>query len=527
MTAITGAHFIAGEESREGRNIFTGVNPRTGERSTVQFADATPDEIDRAITEAKAAFEIVKAYPVEKLALFLETVAGEILRLGDVLLRTADWETALGIPRLTGERERTCNQLKAFAGYIREGSHVDAIIDTGDPDIRRMLFPIGPVAVFGAGNFPFAFGVCGGDTASAWAAGCPVVVKGHPSHPQTSELFARAVYGAIEKCGFPKGWFSLLQGAGEEVGKNIVLHPLLEAVGFTGSLRGGRALFDMAESRPRPIPVYAEMGSINPMFITEGAIERRFESLAEELVNSITLGVGQFCTKPGVIFIPDTAPAKTFMKHVVALMDRKPPGILLNGRIRKNLVHAVEQNLRIPEVKLLTGGKAVDDATAFENTVMVTDAATFLKHSELQQEHFGPVALFVFCENTDEMRKIAARLPGQLTGSIYAEKSEYHHMGPLFHELIQRVGRVILNGVPTGVRVCHAMQHGGPYPATTAPHTTSVGMTAIRRFLRPVAFQNVPEELLPEPLKNENRKGIMRLVNGRHTRDSISAPPAE
>jgi len=527
---ICGANFIAGKASKLGSKTFTSMNPRTGEESTIAFHEVTEKEIDFALHQATEAFSVVQSFSIEQRAVFLETVAEEIMLLGEELLSTADWETALGLPRFQGERARTCNQLKLFADYIREGSYVEAIIDIGDPqrkpspkpDIRRMLFPIGPVAVFGASNFPLAFGVCGGDTASAWAAGCPVIVKAHPAHPQTSELFAHAVLQAIDKCDFPKGWFSLLQGQNVSVSEQLLTHPLLEAVGFTGSFAAGRAIFDLAARREKPIPVYAEMGSINPVFLTAAAIEKRFEQLAQQLSNSITLGVGQFCTKPGVIFIPEgQSSSQKFVQKLTELLAQKEEGVLLNKKICASLSQRAHETLKIEGVRILLGGKEGEHEVAYKNTLLQTDYSTFLTHPELHEEHFGPLAILVQYRSIQDMETIAYRLSGQLTGSIFLEEEDYPALTTFLRLLQNKTGRLIFNGVPTGVEVCYAMQHGGPYPATTAPLTTSVGTNAIKRFLRPVAFQNMLESWLPAQLKNKNEMKILRLVNGHYTRESI------
>jgi alpha-ketoglutaric semialdehyde dehydrogenase len=325
----------------------------------VQFHNATPQEVDRAVTAAAAAFETTRHYPAHKLAEFLDRVADEIEAAGDDLLQTADMETGLGIPRLASERARTTGQLRAFGNLLREGSYVEAIIDTDQPerkpasrpDIRRMLFPIGPVAVFSASNFPFAFSVAGGDTASAFAAGCPVIVKAHPGHPATSELSGQVGTRAVKAAGFPAGFFSLLQGETIEVGQALVQHPKLEAVGFTGSLRAGRALFDLAARRPWPIPVYAEMSSVNPTILLPGAIASGGESLADQLVASVTLGAGQFCTNPGVILVQDTPESRDFIEAVRQRMDAREPGVLLNTHIESGLALAVEQTLHRPGVR--------------------------------------------------------------------------------------------------------------------------------------------------------------------------------
>jgi alpha-ketoglutaric semialdehyde dehydrogenase len=528
--AISGCHIIAGEYSREDDRTFTSVNPRRKAAGSVLFHNATPQEVDRAVTAAAAAFETTRHYPAQKLADFLDRVADEIEAVGDDLLQTADMETGLGIPRLTSERARTTGQLRAFGRLLREGSYVEAIIDTAQPDrkptprpdIRRMLFPIGPVAVFSASNFPFAFSVAGGDTASAFAAGCPVIVKAHPGHPATSELFGQAISRAVKAAGFPAGFFSLLQGDLIEVGQTLVQHPKLEAVGFTGSLRAGRALFDLAARRPRPIPVYAEMSSVNPTILLPGAIASGGESLADQLVASVTLGSGQFCTNPGLILVQNTPQSRDFIEMVRQRMDAREPGVLLNANIERGLTLAVEQTLRRPGVRRLVGGNVVEgEGYCYANTVLQTTSAAFRSDDALQAEHFGPVTLFVVCESLEDLKATISTLHGSLTATIWAQDADMAAAGELADLLREKAGRLIWNGFPTGVEVVYAMQHGGPYPATTAPATTSVGMTAIKRFMRPVAFQNMPQSLLPDALKDGNPLNIWRAVNNELTRAPV------
>ena len=523
---ITGDHIIAGRASREGVPAFTGTDPRTRESLPIRFANATEDEIDRAVRAAQAAFEETRRYPAARLAHFLDSVAEAIEALGDLLLETADQETGLGLARLRGERARTTGQLRQFAALLREGSYVDAIIDraqpertpTPRPDIRRMLFPIGPVAVFSASNFPFAFAVAGGDSASAWAAGCPVIVKGHPGHPATSELFARAITQVVTAEGFPAGYFSLLQGESVAVGQALVMHPGVAAVGFTGSLRAGRAIYDAAARRPTPIPVYAEMSSVNPLVILPGAIDERGEAIASGLAESVTLGSGQFCTNPGLVFLIEGDRTRAFVDAFVARMQAIAPGVLINALIEQGLAQAVVRSAAKPDVTVLTGGEPVASAGfCYPHTVMQTTAAAFRADPDLQAEHFGPVTLIVLCESHDDLAQALEGLEGNLTASIFGSTEEIEAARSLYDILREKVGRLIWNGYPTGVEVVHAMQHGGPYPATTAPATTSVGLTAIRRFLRPVAFQNMPPALLPEALKDENPLGIWRIVDNRHT----------
>lgn len=529
---LTGGSWIAGHSSRDGQATFYAVNPRTGTTGGVPFVNATAGDVDRAVRAAQLAYAELRSYPAARLAALLDTIAAEIEALGDRLLATADEETGLGLPRLTGERGRTTGQLRKFAALLREGSYVEAIIDTAQPErqpaprpsIRRMLFPIGPVAVFAASNFPLAFSVAGGDTASALAAGCPVILKAHPGHPATSELVALAVNRAVTAQGFPAGTFSLIQGDQVEVGQMLVRHSGVAAVGFTGSLRAGRAIFDTAAARPVPIPVYAEMGSINPVVILPGAIAARGDALAEGLAASVTLGTGQFCTNPGLVFVIEGDSTRQFIESVTAKMQAAQPGVLLNPQIQRGLVNAVAGTLKHPRVTALAGGMALDGpACGYAHTVLLTDSAAFRADEQLQAEHFGPVTLFVACASADDLRATLETLHGNLTATVHADDSELDEAAAIYTILREKVGRLIWNGFPTGVEVVYAMQHGGPYPATTAPATTSVGMTAIKRFMRPVAFQNMPDALLPDALKDTNPLGIWRTVDERLTKDALTA----
>ncbi len=523
---LTGKNYIAGELSAEGSAVFFSVDPRSKASDELPVHSATQREVDRAVSAAVSAFQTIRHFPSSKIADFLDEVAAQIEALGDDLLHTADRETGLGLPRLTGERGRTTGQIRAFATLLRQGTYLRAIINSeqpGQPAIKQMQFPVGPVAVFAASNFPFAFAVPGGDTASALAAGCPVVVKAHPGHPATSELFAQALNAAVAACGFPAGTFSLLQGNGIDVGQWLVAHDGIEAVGFTGSLRGGRAIYDAASRRPRPIPVYAEMGSVNPVVITQAALAKRADEIADGLVGSVTMGTGQFCTNPGLILLEDTGATRDFIAAVSQKMNAAPAGVLLNEAIAAGLYQTVSQTVTHPQIEVLTGAAAIADSDPFcyRNTVMQTSAAAIRADDRLQVEHFGPVTLFVLCHDMDDLRATVDSLEGNLTSTIHAEEAELVDIGVLLHQLREKAGRVIWNGFPTGVAVVYAMQHGGPYPATTAPGTTSVGMNAIYRFMRPIAFQNVPDALLPEPLQDANPLGIMRLVDDVYTDEAV------
>ncbi|MBN2470908.1 MAG: aldehyde dehydrogenase (NADP(+)) [Anaerolineae bacterium] len=530
---ISGKNLIAGQWSAQGNETFAAVDPRMKAEGSVRFFNATDGEIELAVRQAASAFKTMRLYTAEVRAAFLESAADEIDKLGAALIETADAETGLGQPRLEGERGRTTSQLRLFASLLREGSYVEAIIDPAIPDrkpaprvdIRRMLIPLGPVAVFGASNFPLAFSVGGGDTASAFAAGCPVIVKAHPGHPGTSELVARAILAAGEQHGFPPGFFSMVQGDTIRVGQTLVKHPQLEAVGFTGSLNGGRALFDSAASRPRPIPVFAEMGSINPVVISPQALATRAEDIASGLVTSVTLGCGQFCTKPGLVFVVDDDASRAFIARVAELMDQRQPGVLLNQAVLARLAEDVERTAATGGVAERTASDVVaPEGYCYPNTVFQTTAEQFIHDQSLQNEHFGPVTMFVTCPTPDALFEAVESLHGNLTATVHSEAEEAAFTGELFSRLREKVGRLIWNGFPTGVEVGYAMQHGGPYPATTAPQTTSVGVMAIKRFMRPVAYQNLPDALLPEALQDANPLNIWRVVDAQLTREPIRRP---
>lgn len=534
MQMMTGQHWIAGQPSRDGTAVaFTSINPYTRAAGAVTYVDATPNEIDRAVQAARTAFTQTLDLPPAGRAALLEAIARQIDALGDDLLTTADAETGLGIPRLTGERGRTTGQLRVFAALVREGSHVNAILDTAQPnrqpaprpDIRRMDHPLGVVSVFSASNFPFAFAVAGGDSASAWAAGCPVIVKGHPGHPATSDLFARAVYAALDECDLPPGLFSLVQGAGTAVGVALVTHPGVDAVGFTGSLRGGRALYDLAAARPRPIPVYAEMGSVNPLIVLPGALGARGAAIAEGLAGSVTLGAGQFCTKPGLIFVIESPAAAAFITNFTGALAARAPAVLLNPAIQRGLADAVQSTTALDGVSIALGGGSppAEGAICYPHTVLTTMGGVFLGQPDaLQREHFGGAALVVTCADAAELTACAAALHGSLTASLHADPDDHALAADLYAILTDKAGRLLYNGFPTGVEVVYAQMHGGPYPAATPPAATSVGLTALHRWTRPVAYQNWPDALLPAAVQDANPLGILRIVDGQYTRDAVT-----
>ena len=520
---LSGKNLIAGQpvDSADGRFTAPGT--------VAVFEEASSVHIDRALEAAERGSRDYRQVSAERRAEFLDRIAEAIERAGD-LLEVANVETALPLERLAGERARTTGQLRLFANLVREGSWVDARIDRAvpdrkplpKPDIRRMLIPIGPVAVFGASNFPLAFSVAGGDTASALAAGCPVVVKAHPAHPATAEIAARAVFEAAAAVGMPPGVFSLIQSTRNEVAIALVQHPHTRAVGFTGSLRAGRALFDAAARRPEPIPVFAEMGSVNPVFLLPAALTERAEAIAEGLAASVTLGVGQFCTNPGVVVGVAGESFDRFVRRLAALVRDARPGTMLYPALLQSYEAGV---LRLSAVDGTTMVRASAGGFSQEPcarpSLFDTTAQTFLRHRELSEEVFGPSTVIVRCGSSEEMDAVARRLDGQLTATIHGTPADLTEHAWLVSILEDKAGRLIVNGFPTGVEVCASMQHGGPYPATTDSRTTSVGTAAIHRFARPVAYQNFPRSSLPAELQDANPRGIWRLVDGAMTNDAL------
>jgi len=495
---------------------------------TGKFEEASAEHIDRAVNAAEQAFDQYRRCSVEERAGLLERIAAEIEKTGAALLDAAHAETALPAERLAAERARTTGQWRMFANLIREGSWVDARIDRAipdrkpqpKPDIRRMLIPIGPVAVFAASNFPLAFSVAGGDTASALAAGCPVIVKAHPAHPATSELAARAIIEAITAAGMPPGIFSLIQSTRNEIAVALVQHPATKAVAFTGSLRAGRALFDAAASRPNPIPVYAEMGSVNPVFVLPGALSEGAEAIAEGLKNSVTLGVGQFCTNPGLTIGISDNRFERFVQRMEDLICNAQPGTMLSPRIFESYEAGVNRLSRIDGTRMVRSSISGSLREA-RPSLIETDAQTFIRHLELGEEVFGPSTVVVRCSSREDMEAVARQLEGQLTATIHGTREDLAEYASLISILENKAGRLIFNGFPTGVEVCASMQHGGPYPATTDSRTTSVGSAAILRFARPIAYQNFPQSALPLELQDRNPRKIRRLVDGETSREAF------
>ena len=527
MINLTQQSYIAGTWLAPQGSVFQAQDPATLDL-LAQHHSCQQNEVEQALQAATCAFPAFSQTSISARAAFLEAIALEIEALGEQLLNVCNQETGLGIPRLTGERGRTTGQIRAFAAIVKNSSWVQASIDTADaqrqpvpkPDLRKLLKPLGPVAVFGASNFPFAFGTLGGDTISALASGNPVIVKGHPSHPASNELFASVMDKAIAKSGMPKGVFSLLQGNTISLSIELVTHPLTQAVGFTGSLNAGRAIMDAAARRTKPIPVYAEMGSVNPVFMTHNALLQSGASIAQNLANSVCLGTGQFCTSPGVVVIQKNP---VFVSLVAQGMDKNPRNLLLNQGIGKAFAQGVKQFLHYPEVNWVnSNNQALEPSIQPANIVLTASAATFLANPDLQHEVFGPATLIVECDNEQEFIAIAQALDGNLTASIHTTEQDTALVKSLMAELEQKVGRIIFNGFPTGVEVCGSQNHGGPYPSSSVASSTSVGIDAIYRFVRFVSYQDTPNNLLPAELQNSNPLNIMRRINGAFTTDPIT-----
>jgi NADP-dependent aldehyde dehydrogenase len=520
---ITGEALIGGRAERGAGSSFKAWNPSLREHLEPSFHMVERAQIDRACSLAGAAFDTFRATPDAERAAFLDTVADQIMALGDALVERAMLETALPRARIEGERARTVGQLRMFGNLLREGSWQDPRIDPALPqrtppraDLRSRLIGVGPVAVFAASNFPLAFSVAGGDTASAFAAGCPVVLKAHSAHPGTSELVARAVVKAVEQCGLPAGVFALLSGTGNGIGQALVAHPAIQAVGFTGSRSGGTALMAVAAARPQPIPVYAEMSSINPVFLLPQALSTRGAQIGKEFAASLVLGVGQFCTNPGLVLAidSDNGGLDDFCAAATAALGDTQPATMLSASIASSYRRGVDA---------LSGHESVTTLLRLEHEEHQGHAALFrvssdefLARSELHAEIFGPASLLVVCKDVADMRAVAEHLEGQLTAALHLEDGtqDVDAARELLPTLERKAGRILVNGFGTGVEVTHAMVHGGPFPATADGRSTSVGTGAIHRFLRPVCYQNLPQSLLPAALRDDNPLGTWRRRDG-------------
>lgn len=519
---LTGASLIGTEDRRDGPE-FRPVNPGTGEYLDPVYHDAGTADVERAAALAWDAFEAYRHTSIEQRAAFLETIATEVAALGDTLIARVIAETGIPSARAAGELARTTGQLRLFADVLREGSWLQARLDRPDPDrrplpkpdLRQRSVPLGPVAVFAASNFPLAFSVAGGDTASALAAGAPVIVKAHPGHPGTSEMVGRAIRRAVAAHGLPEGTFSLLVSEGVGAGVALVTDPRISAVGFTGSRRGGLALMAAAAGRPVPIPVYAEMSSINPVFLLPHALAQNAETLGRAYVASMMTGIGQLCTSPGLLFLVDCPDADTFITSAAAALADAPGGAMLNATIATTFTEAAAKAADTPGVEAVARG-AVDGGPRCGGAaqLLVTTADEFLRHPHLSDEVFGPSSLIV---RTSEAQLVAVTgtLEGQLTATVHAEPADHPRVAELLPRLERIAGRIVFNGWPTGVEVGHATVHGGPFPATSAPGTTSVGSRAIERFLRPVAYQNIPDELLPAEIQHTNPLDVPQRIDGR------------
>ncbi len=519
---LTGDLLIGASALRGSGEPFQATNPATGEALPPSYAGAEAAELERACALADAAFDSFRETSPEARAAFLEAIAGHIAALGDALVERAVAETGLPAARIAGERARTVGQLRLFASVVRDGRWMDARIDPAlpdrtplpRPDLRLRMVGLGPVAVFGASNFPLAFSVAGGDTASALAAGCPVVVKAHPAHPGTSELVGRAVQAAASACGMPEGVFSLLFGTGNWLGGALVADRRIAAVGFTGSRAGGLALLGIAQKRAEPIPVYAEMSSINPVLLMPAALAARGAALGTAFAGSLTMGAGQFCTNPGLLLAVPGPGLDAFLAAAVEALEAGPGATMLHPGIAQAYQAGVARLSGTAGIETLARGGAGQGANHGRPALFATDADAFLADRSLGHEVFGASSLLVRCADAHGMRAVLERLEGQLTVTLQMDEADTDAVRPLLPTLERRAGRVLANGWPTGVEVGHAMVHGGPYPATSDPRTTSVGSLAIRRFLRPVCYQDLPDALLPEALRRDSTTRVPRLVDG-------------
>ena len=507
--------------------VFRAINPVTGQAVPPDFHTAEAADVDRAAGLAQKAFRSYSRWTGKQKSELLQQIASAIEGLGQELIERTALETALGPDRLKGELARTCNQLRLFASLVEEGSWVNARIDRADPnrkplpkpDVRSILRPIGPVAVFGASNFPLAFSVAGGDTASALAAGNPVVVKAHPAHPGASEMVGRAMIEACRQAGAPEGTFALLFDSGTEMGRLLVQHSGIKAGGFTGSRAGGRALMDLAAARPDPIPFFAEMSSTNPVFVLPHAAAERAEQIATGLYDSFTLGAGQFCTKPGLVLLGPDKGAEQLSTKLKELTNAASDHVLLTAGICKAYERGVEQRAKLQQA---APAKWKEPGFRAKATLFEADLDSVMSDHELADELFGPSTLIARYQDRAKLLRFAEALEGHLTAAIHGTEQDLRDYADLVEILENKVGRMVFNGYPTGVEVCHAMIHGGPYPSASDPRFTSVGTQAILRFARPVCFQNFPDTVLPPELQNGNPLGIWRTVNGAFSRAPLS-----
>ncbi|WP_458526194.1 aldehyde dehydrogenase (NADP(+)) [Onishia taeanensis] len=515
---------LIGQEAVQGhRDEIHAINPATNEQLEPAYLGGSREDVDRACELAWAAFDGYRETALEARARFLETIADEIEALGDTLIERAVAESGLPPARIQGERGRTCNQLRLFAKTVRAGEWLDVRIDPSMPerqpmpraDLRQRHVALGPVAVFGASNFPLAFSVAGGDTASALAAGCPVIVKAHSAHPGTSELVGRAIQSAVKRCALPEGVFSLIFGSGREVGQALVANPYIKAAGFTGSRSGGLALWNIAQSRPEPIPFYAEMSSINPVFPLPAALEARGASMGAAFVGSLNMGAGQFCTNPGLVVAIKGPALDDFIGAARQAVEESAAQTMLTPGIHAAYESGVQGLANSDKAREVARGQQGDAPNQCQTVLFVTTASDFLSDESLQAEVFGSTSLVVECSDDAELQRVAEQLEGQLTATLQMDDADLDAARALLPVLERKAGRIMVNGWPTGVEVCDAMVHGGPFPATSDSRTTSVGTAAILRFLRPVCYQDLPDALLPKALKASNPLTLKRLVDGK------------
>jgi NADP-dependent aldehyde dehydrogenase len=532
---LTGFSIVDGKpleaSSERGGGSFRGIDPATGTKLEPVYHYASLDELDRAANLAEDSFAVYSKLPGLERGRFLRHIAAGIESIGAEIVDRAHRETALPEARLKGELARTVNQLRLFALVVEEGSWANARIDPAQPDrkplpradIRSVLRPLGTVAVFGSSNFPLAFSVAGGDTASALAAGNPVIVKAHSAHPGTSELVGQVVAASVAACGLPTGVFSLLFGAGSELGAALVAHPAVKAVGFTGSLTAGRSLMKVAASRPEPIPCFMEMSSSNPLVVLPEALATRGTQIANGLFGSFTLGVGQFCTKPGLVYLPRNHEADEFVATLRSLVEKSQASPMLTETICGNHVSGVAARKRNSEVATLAEGAAGSGGSYAVPALFEVSGSQMLHSPELAHEIFGPSTLVIRYQDRAELLALQNAVEGQLTATVHGTDADIAANADLIAILERKAGRLVVNGFPTGVEVCHAMVHGGPFPATSESRMTSVGTQAIYRFVRPVCYQDFPQAALPDELKNENPLAIWRLVDGEFTRAEVVA----
>lgn len=521
---ITGKNYIGEELSALGEVTYKTMDPKKNSENKYTFFEATKEEVNTAVDKASEAFDSYKKTSGKERAAFLRAIAAEIEALGDLLIETYTIESALPEGRAKGECARTVGQLNSFADMLKEGSWVEAIISKseGKPDLRRMQVPLGPVAVFGASNFPLAFSTAGGDTASALAAGCPVVVKSHPLHSGTGELVSSAIVKAAKKTGMPDGVFSNLNSSGIEVGQWLVKHPKIKAVGFTGSIKAGTALCELAAKRPEPIPVYAEMGSVNPVVVLPSAVEDKAEHWAEQYAGSITAGTGQFCTNPGLILGIEGGKFDQFVQKLGESIRSMEPACMLSPSIKAQYEKSKAEMLSQADFAVIGSYDEEVDKNFAQQNVISVNAETFMKNKAFHNEVFGPFSVVVKCKDKAELTRVLHNLEGQLTGTVLnSDEDELQNFSESIDALKSKVGRLIYNNVPTGVDVSPAMTHGGPFPATSDSKFTSVGLTAVKRWVRPVSYQDWPNKILPEELQDENPLGIVRTINNKVSKDPV------